>query len=199
MSEITLDGGAITTGLITTEPETKMFSLEYVQTIREENKDRRAVIKAKDLELATLKSKVKSLIGLKDEEEVDDSKLTAFTKQQNDKITQVMEKANARLIQAEIKSLDGYDTKLVEKLIDKSTVVIAEDGTSNIKTLVEALAIEFPVIKQTQAPGGSNPPPASVKTAQSEYDEAYRQAMAHPRDSDLMRKVFLAKEKLNGG
>jgi hypothetical protein len=56
--------------------------------------------------------------------------------------------ANQRLIQAEIKSLEGYNSKLVQKLLDQSTVSVDADGKiSGLTEAMKVLETEFPEIK----------------------------------------------------
>ncbi len=177
----------------------KTFSEEYVKSIREEARDSRIARQTAEKEIKAVKDKFKKLIGLKDDEEIDDSKLTAYQSAQEQKISSAMQKANDRLIQAEIKSLDGYDTKLVDRLLDKSKLSISDDGTvTGLKEAIDALAVEFPLIKAQPKSGGANPPPADIRTAKDEYEEALKLAYANPRDESLKRKVFLLKEKLKG-
>ncbi len=175
------------------KPQGKTFSEDYVISLREEAKNNRLAKKAYEV-------KLKTLIGLKDDEDIDDDKIMAFKVNQDKAIATALEKANSRLLSAEIKSLDGYDHKLVEKILDRSKVTIAEDGNvEGLKEAVEALATEFPAVKiPPKGGGGANPPPAGVKTAQDEYDEAVKQAYANPRDESLKRKVFILGERLRG-
>ena len=90
-----------------------------------------------------------------------------------------MTKANERLLQAEIKSLDGYDSKLVSRLIDRSKVKITEDGAiEGLKEAVEALEAEFPQIKKAaETQNGANPPPTEFKGEVEKLKEQYDSAM----------------------
>ena len=169
----------------------KVWTDEYVQGLREEAKDNR--IKAKGYE-----SKLRKAIGLSDDEELNDDKITAYQDKLKRDYEAAISKADDRLIQAEIKSLEGYDTKLVAKLLDKSDVKIADDGT--VTGITEALAkleAEFPQVK-TVAPAqpGANPPPQGNKTLKDEYDEVKAQIAKNPGNSALMQKLFLIKEKM---
>lgn len=176
-------------------PETtgKTFTEEYVKTLREEAKEHRITAKS-------YASKLKSLIGLKDDDEINDDKITAYQAKHQQELTAAIAKANERLLQAEIKNLEGYDTKLVTRLMDKSKIKIDDDGNiTGLKEIVEELAKEFPaIIKAQQTASAANPPNAGVRTAQDEYNEALKEAQLNPRNSELTKKVFLLKEKLRG-
>ena len=177
----------------------KTFSEDYVHSLREENKENRlarkaAEEKAKQLKESSdaFKSKFGNLFGLADGEELDEGKVAKFTQS-------IISKADSKLILAEVKSLDGYDTKLVERLLDRSKVKIADDGTvTGLKEAVEALALEFPSIKIQPKGNSVNPPPAVSKTALDEYNEALKAAYANPRDNTLQQRLFILKEKLKG-
>ena len=174
------------------EQSAKTYPEEYVKALREESKERRTSQKA-------IESKFKKLIGLKDEDDLSDDKIAAYQTAQQTQLTAAQQKANEKLLLAEIKSLDGYDPKLVARLLDKSKVKITDDGeVTGLKEALEALALEFPQVKKmTAAGGGANPPGANgALTPQQEYDEAYAAALKNPRDSLLRQKVFALKERL---
>jgi len=174
-----------------TAPQGKVWTDEYVQGLREEAKTNRLAKKSAE-------AKLKTLLGLKEDEDIDDAKITAYqaslTKAQNDAIA----KANARLITADIKSLEGYNAKLVEALIDKSKVTIADDGTTNVKELVAALEVEFPQIKvgKVVTPPG-NPPPSDLSEVQqleAEYNAAMKKGDM-PTAVALKNKLFALSRK----
>lgn len=156
------------------EPNTKTFSEDYVKAIREEAKENRLSKKA-------VESKLKKILGLKDEDDISDEKIAAFQTNQQTQLTAALQKANDRLLQAEIRGLDGYEPKLVERLLDKSKVKIADDGTvTGLAAAVEALAIEFPQVKKVVgAGGGANPPPSGNGKEELE-DAALRKSMGLP-------------------
>ena len=175
-----------TTVTTTTPAAPKTFSEEYVKELREENKTFRQNKKAAE-------DKIRKLVGLKDDEDIDDSKITAWQTAQQKAITDKANLANERLIKAEIKSLDGYDSKLVERLLDKSKVTIADDGT--VKGITEQLADlekEFPVIKKAVAANPANPAPGAVL---DEYAAAMAAWRKNPNDSNLRNRAFELKEK----
>lgn len=123
-----------------TPAQGKVWTDEYVQGLREEAKNHRLAKKAYE-------AKLRSLLGLKEDEEISDDRITQYQQSQSKAIEEAILKANDRLIKAEIKSLEGYDTKLVERLLDKSKLTINEDGTvTGLKEAVETLATEFPQI-----------------------------------------------------
>ena len=153
-----------------TVPQGKVWTDEYVQGLREENKQRRLAEK-------TANTRIKTLLGLKEEEEIDDAKITAFQTNQSAKITAAEQNANAKLLLAEIKSMYGYDTQLVLRLVDKSKVTIDADGNiTGLQEAVEALAIEFPQIKKAPATTGVNPllPVGKDVELKAAYDEAIK-------------------------
>lgn len=174
-------------------PTGKTFSEDYVQTLREEAKQRRLAEK-------NLAAKLRAVMGLKEDEEIDDAKISAYQTKHQSELTAAMQKANERLLQAEIKSLEGVDAKLVSRLLDKSKVKIAEDGTvTGLKEAVDVLAKEFPaVLKSSQTTSPANPPGAGGMSLQDEYNQAYKDAQANPRNEELKKKVFLLKERLRG-
>jgi hypothetical protein len=181
----------------------KVFSADYVKALRDESKDHRLARKAAEDKAAATEAKFKKLIGIKDTEELDDSKIAAWQAAQSTAITAAEQKANAKLILAEIKSLDGYDSKLVTALLDKSKVKIADDGTiTGLKEAVEALAVEFPAIKKAPGTppvaGGVNPPPAGnlteIQQLQTDYDVALKAGKTAEAIS-LKNKIFEKNKK----
>ena len=175
-------------------PQGKTFSEDYVHTIREEAKENRLARKAAEDANKANMAKFKTLLGLTEDDSLDDAKIAEYQNKQIAKEAAVMQKANAKLITAEIKSLDGYNSKLVEALLDKSKLVIGEDGViDGLTEAVEALAVEYPEIKSQKAAPGVNPPPVGAKTADDEVADLKAQLRAHPGDSSIIQKIFLAK------
>ena len=108
----------------------KTYSEDYVSALRGESANYRT--RAKSYEGA-----LRTVLGLKDGEEA---------KQQS----AALEAANKRLIGAEMRTLEGYDHKLLEKLIDLSNVKVSEDGTvTGLKEAAEAAAKDFPAVRKT--------------------------------------------------
>lgn len=183
----------------TTEQETtqKTFSEDYVKAIREEAKSNR-------LETKKLKGLLQLVTGLSDDD-FDEPKVTAwksgFENEQQKKVNEALTKANERLLQAEIKSLDGYDSKLVSRLLDRSKVTIKDDGTiEGLKEAVEALVAEFPQIKKAaETQSGANPPPTEfkgeVEKLRDEYDKAVQQNNL-PLQVALKSKIYALEHKV---
>lgn len=191
----------------TTAPEGDYFPRSHVVELRNENKDARLALKAEKQAKLDQEKKFKTLLGLTDEDTLDDSKIEAFNKGITDRETAAVAKANAKLIKAELKTLEaqGYDLKLLDRLLDKSKIEFDEnDDAKNLKDLVAEIETEFPAVKTGATAPAAPPatPPANpagasnVKTAQQEYEELYDLAKKNPRDSSLMRRVIAAKEKL---
>jgi len=179
-------------------PQGKTFSEDYVHTIREEAKENRIARKAAETKAKESDAKLKALIGLNDDDSLDDAKIAEYQVKQAIDLTAAVQKANARLIKAEIKSLDGYDSKLVERLLDKSKIEIDDDGTvTGLTEAVEALAVEFPLIKVSKTQRGANPPLEGKKTVRDELNDLREEVKKHPGDSALMQEYFRMKERLN--
>lgn len=157
------------------ETTQKTFTEDYVKALREEAKTNR--LKAKQYQ--TLLQKV---TGLQDED-FDEAKVTnwkiGFESEWQKKNTEVLTKANERLLQAEIKSLEGYDAKLVSRLLDRSKVTIKDDGSiEGLKETVEALVAEFPQVKiAPKQQAGANPPPTEFKGEVEKLKDEYEQAV----------------------
>lgn len=151
----------------------KTFSEDYVKTIREEAKENRLARKAAEEKAAAIEAKFKTILGLKEQDSIDDAKIAAYQEAQTKAAAAAVSKANARLIQAEIKSLEGYDAKLVERLLDKSKITIDDNGTvTGLKEAVAAMEVEFPAVKKAAgASAGGNPAnpaaPANLNTLES--------------------------------
>lgn len=176
-------------------PQGKVWTDEYVQGLREENKQRRLAEKAAN-------TRIKTLLGLKEDDEIDDAKITAFQTTQTQKITAAEQKANTKLILAEIKSLDGYNPKLVTALLDKSKLTIGDDGTvAGLKEAVEALAVEYPEVKKTSIPGtpppagGANPPQTGNLNELDQLKAAYAKETNLAEKIALKNRIFTLENK----
>ena len=186
---------------VTTEvkaPEPKLFSEDYVKTIREEAKENRLARKAAEEERDNLALKFKDVIGLKPEDPLKDESITLYKENLTKNMNTALEKANERLLQAEIKSLDGYDVKLVSRLLDRSKVTIEEDGTvKGLKEAITALEEEFPQIRKGTQTGGANPPPnnaTEVEVLEQKLKQAHKDGDALSIVS-LTRQIFEARSK----
>ena len=161
----------------------KVFTEEYVQTLREEAKNHRLAKKSAE-------SLLRKVIGLKDDDEIDETKITAYQTNQQKAISDAMAAANNRIIEAEIKSMaDHYDIKLLGRLIDRSKITVDDKGdVKGITEQLDALALEFPAIKKAGAPaatpaaapaaGGFNPSNTPPATAIQQTEEALKAAQA---------------------
>jgi len=186
---------------VTTEvkaPEPKLFSEDYVKTIREEAKENRLARKAAEEERDNLALKFKDVIGLKPEDPLKDESITLYKENLTKNMNAALEKANERLLQAEIKSLDGYDVKLVSRLLDRSKVTIEEDGTiKGLKEAITALEEEFPQIRKGTQNGGANPPPnnaTEIEVLEQKLKQAHKDGDALSIVS-LTRQIFEARSK----
>lgn len=179
-------------------PEPKLFSEDYVKTIREEAKENRLARKAAEEERDNLALKFKDVIGLKPEDPLKDESITLYKENLTKNMNAALEKANERLLQAEIKSLDGYDVKLVSRLLDRSKVTIEEDGTiKGLKEAITALEEEFPQIRKGTQTGGANPPPnnaTEVEVLEQKLKQAHKDGDTLSIVS-LTRQIFEARSK----
>lgn len=153
-------------------PSGKVFSEEYVQTLREEAKTNRIAKQEHEKSLRTI-------LGLKDGESVTSDHITTYHTNLTQANADALSKANDRLVSAEIKLMDGYNHKLLEKLIDRTKVTVDDKGdVVGLKEATEALLTEFPEIKKAAAGGGINPPGGGGETEisklETEYDEAVK-------------------------
>ena len=186
---------------VTTEvkaPEPKLFSEDYVKTIREEAKENRLARKAAEQQYEAITLKVKELIGLKPEDQLKEEHFATYKQKIESEKAEMLTKANEKLLQAEIKSLDGYDVKLVSRLLDRSKVTIEEDGTvKGLKEAITALEEEFPQIRKGTQNGGANPPPnnaTEVEVLEQKLKQAHKDGDALSIVS-LTRQIFEARSK----
>ena len=173
-------------------PSGKVWTDEYVTGLRAEAKDHR--INAKKYE-----AHVRTLLGLKPEDELSESMVATFQQNQQKALTDTMKAANNRLLSAEIKSLDGYNAKLVDKLLDRSKVTINEDGTiTGLTEAVTELEKEFPEIKVVGSTGGGvNPAGANGggKTELQQLEEDYKNAPNLATRIAIKNKIFVLQSK----
>lgn len=142
------------------QTEQQTFSKDYVSSIREEAKNYR--LTAKQYE-----SSLKEVLGLDAKADISDlgNLIKGFKDTQSKAINDTLAVANNRLISAELKGLTDYNSKLVEKLLDKSKITVEANGeVKGINEQLAELEKEFPEIKK-QAQGtqkaGFNPAGAS--------------------------------------
>lgn len=140
-------------------PAGKTFSEEYVSALRGESANYRT--KAK-----TYESVLRKALGLKDGEELGnlDGRLTAYQQAQQKQINDTLTLANQRLISAELKSMEGYDHKLLSRVIDLSKVTVDDNGeVTGLKEAVEIAAKEFPAVLVEKRPQYVPSNPAAVE------------------------------------
>jgi hypothetical protein len=180
------------------QPQGKTWTDEYVQSLRGEAKDNR--LKAK-----TYEKKLRDLIGLTDEDDLNDEKIEGYKTNRQKELDEIMSKANQKLLKAAVRALEGYDTKLLERLMDLNKVEYDEDGEpKNLKELAEETATEFPQVKADATPGQAGPKPGAAnppgagtaKTPAQEYEDLKALVRANPYDSGLKLKLMKARERL---
>ena len=137
------------------------YSEDYVQSLRNEAANYRT--KAKKSEAA-----LRSIFGLQDNEDLGNvqDRITALRQQQAH-----WETANKRLIAAEIKTLEGYDHKLLAKVIELDNVKIDDQGNvTGITEAAQAAAKEYPavLVKQRQQYAPTNPASSDAPTMTKE-------------------------------
>ncbi len=97
----------------------------------------------------TYEKTLKSIFGVADDEELGD--LTQRMETYNNSMQSKLSAVNDKIIAAELKSLQGYDTKLLAKVIDRSNIRVSEDGTvTGLTEAVETAAKEFPAVVKKQ-------------------------------------------------
>lgn len=142
-------------------PSGKVFSEDYVRTLRNESAGHRTT--AKKYETA-----LKTIFGIDAGAELGDNletHINALKQRNEDAVNSALTKANNRLIMAELRSKEGYEHKLLERVIDLSGVSVDDDG--NVVGLDDAIATaetEYPAVKKAETPPpyaggtGTNPP-----------------------------------------
>lgn len=167
-------------------PAPKTYDEDYVKSLRDEAAKYRK--KAKELETNSttqqqdLINKVFTAFGINPDPNVEFEKQLSTAQQQ----AQAAEKrANDRLIQAEIKAIGTglhlVDLDAVDKLVDKSSFAVKEDGSvEGVKEALEQLAADKPYL--VKDPGEPKPsgyvPGAQQKGNNPTPDDAYAKAKA---------------------
>jgi hypothetical protein len=143
-----------------TEPapqEQHTFSKDYVEALRKEAAGYRT--RAHNAEKAA--KAAREAFGLKPEDDIGEISAMLAARE-----AKALEKANDRLISAEIRAISGYDTALLERLINKSGVKVGDDGTvTGVKEAAEEVAKTFPAVKKAASGGNwvpKNPPSGGV-------------------------------------
>lgn len=153
--------------------ETRVFSEDYVKALRSEAAENR--VKTKNLE-----KKLKSILGIKEDEVIEDWDTLITTYQTNLQKAQQEQlgKVKELLFQAELKKLENqYNLKLVNKLLDKSKITVDDNGNiSGLQEALKELEKDFPeVIKNNNSNGGANPVLDLKKT--DKLEELFKKAL----------------------
>lgn len=163
------------------QPDTKVFSEDYVKALRNESASYRTT--ARNYENA-----LRKMLNVEDGAKLDnlDKRITAMQEATAAQLKDAMSKANNRLISAEIKNLDGYDGKLLSKLLDYSKITVDDDGNvTGLKEAAEEAAKEYPAVLQEKTPakyaGGTGSAPVSNGKYTAE-EIAVRKAAGLPID-----------------
>jgi len=178
----------------------KVWTDDYVAQLREEAKNHRIAKKQYE-------SMLRKIMSLKDDEEINEDKVKRYTESQNAILNANVTKANQRLIAAEIKGLAGYDQKLVDRLIDRTKLSVAEDGSVvGLADAMKLLEAEFPQVKvgkpapsapQTPPPGSANPPPNDI-SEMGQLEAAHADAMKAGKTAEaisLKNRMFELSRK----
>lgn len=157
----------------------KTFSEDYVKALRGESAGYRT--RAQKSETA-----LRSLFGLKEGEELGDidSRMAAYKQALEASKNDAVKAANDRLISAAINSLEGYDTKLLEKLIDRGKITVSDDGkVEGLKEAAEAVEKDFPAVKKSALPRVSGSAAGIKDTAdkKEKANEAIRAFFGHQK------------------
>lgn len=166
-----------------------LIDKKYITKLRDEAKTNR--VQAKENEKL-----LREALGLTEDESISDwkEKISSVKKSNEDKINETMSKTKELLLGAAIKNLDGYDTKLVAKLLDRSTLEINDAGDIiGLTEAVEKLSEEFPTIKKVIMPNMSTNPasnqPNELQVLQEQLNQA-RQAGNTTMVVSLKNKIF---------
>lgn len=155
-----------------TPPAGKTYSEDYVSALRGESANYRTRAKAYE-------GALRSVLGLKDGEELGDlnARLSAYQQNQTNQQCAAQEAANKRLIGVEMRALEGYDHKLLEKVINLTNVKVGEDGVvTGLKEAAEAAAAEYPAVRKTppQFSRGAKGPATNMDSGKDRANAALR-------------------------
>lgn len=126
----------------------KTFSEDYVKALRGESAGYRTRAKAAE-------NALREVLGLEETEALGDlsARVADYRDAQSKAQAAAAQKINDRLVGAAIRALGGYDTKLLERLIDRSKIRVGDDGAVNgLKEAAEAVAAEYPAVKKVAEP-----------------------------------------------
>jgi Asp/Glu/hydantoin racemase len=158
--------------VVVTPDDAKTYSSDYVKVLREEAKQHR--LSAKNYE-----THLRDVMGI--DATVDITDLGGMVKNHKantaKQLLDAQANSNNMLVRAEIVALgSAYDSKLVEKLLDKSKVTIEGGQVKGLKEAIAELEKEFPVIKTVTNPRdpGSNPKGARGASGTDEWSDIAR-------------------------
>jgi len=115
-------------------------------------------------------------------------------------LNETVQKANTKLIKAEIKNLEGYDNKLLSRLLDMNSIEVDDNGdVTGIEEQLTEIEKDFPSVKKVQGTTtGANPPP-TVKAGSLEQLQTELETAQKNHDTllsiSIKRKMF-EKQKL---
>lgn len=121
----------------------KTYTEDYVGRLRDEADGYRGTSKSYEAAL-------RGVLGLKESEEIGDlnARLAAHKQTLEQQREATLQAANNRLVDAELRGLEGYDHKLLARLIDRSKIKVDEKGTvSGLKEAAEETAKEYPSVR----------------------------------------------------
>lgn len=131
-------------------PTGKVYTDTYVHSLREEAKNYR-------IQGSVYENGLRKALGIKDGEEIGDidkrisDRADAHQKELDDLKAQV----NSYIINSELSKLiaDGYNEKLLLKVIDMSNVKIGENNTvTGLEDAIKAAETEYPEVRKTKPP-----------------------------------------------
>lgn len=129
-------------------PTGKTFSEDYVHDLRNEAAGYRTQNK-------TYEAALRKALGVADGEELGniDERISSREQARQNAIDNALKQANDRLIEAAISSKEGYDKKLLSKVIDRSKLKVNDDLTiEGLDDAINAAEEEFPAVKINTPP-----------------------------------------------
>lgn len=160
--------------------EGRTFTSEYVSALRSESAGYRTRAK-------TAEGALRKVLGLGDNDDLNDidNKINAFNQRQADAVSAASAKTTALIIDNAINNLDGYDTKLLSKLIDRKNISIDDNGNvTGLNEAVAAVEAEFPSIKKVNVPKytrGTTENPKATETTKDRANDAFRSFFGHSK------------------
>ncbi len=120
-----------------------------------------------DAKTKVYENALRKIFGLSAEEELGDvDRRITELEQKNENIVQA---AKSSIITANINAMQGYDTKLLRKVIDLSSVEVDENGNiTGLDAAVKTAETEYPAVKlpkEIKQPYVPVNPPTAVNTA----------------------------------